>query len=52
MDRIILIADDGKVYTNGSTYGVEVYLAIGESPSNWWEITNEEYEALQQEENF
>jgi hypothetical protein len=52
MDRVTLIADEGKIYTNGSAYGVEVYLAVGEDPANWWEIATEEYEALQQEEIF
>ena len=43
MERIILIADEGKVYTNGSSYGVEVYLGTDDSPANWWEISEEEY---------
>ena len=36
MDRVTLIADEGKVYTNGSAYGDEVYLAVGEDPANWY----------------
>jgi hypothetical protein len=36
MERIILIADEGKIYTNGSTYGSEVYLAINADPANWY----------------
>ena len=44
MERIILIADEGKVYTNGSTYGTEVHLAIDENPANWYQISREEYE--------
>ena len=42
MERIILIADEGKVYTNGSAYGVEIYLAIDDSPANWYQISEEE----------
>lgn len=44
MDRIVLIADEGKVYTNGSAYGVEAYLAIGEDPANWYQVSKEELE--------
>ena len=42
MERIILIADEGKVYTNGSTYGVEIYLGNGDSVDNWQEIALED----------
>ena len=42
MDRIILIADEGKVYTNGSAYGVEVYLGTDDSPANWYQVSKEE----------
>lgn len=42
MEKIILIADEGKMYTNGSAYGVEVYLAMGEDPANWYQISKEE----------
>ena len=44
MERIILIADEDKIYTNGSAYGVEVYLAVDENPANWYQIGKEEYE--------
>ena len=44
MDRIILIADEGKVYTNGSAYGVEVYLGTDDSPANWYQVDIEELE--------
>ena len=43
MERIILIANEGKIYTNGTTYGVEVYLATDDSPANWYEVDYEEY---------
>lgn len=47
---IKLIASDGMVLTNGETYGTEVYLGTGDSPDNWHEITEEEYEKKMAEE--
>ena len=52
MERIILIADEGKLYTNGSAYGVEVYLATGEDPANWHQISKEEYQTRLEAEQF
>lgn len=45
--RIKLTASDGKVLTNGTEYGKEIYLADTENPDNWYEITEEEYEEIQ-----
>lgn len=45
--RIKLTASDGKVLTNGTEYGKEIYLADTENPANWYEITEEEYEEIQ-----
>ena len=48
-----LKADEGKVLTNGETYssvGGLVYLGVNDSPDNWYEITEEEYNALQNAE--
>lgn len=45
----ILKADEGKVLTNGedfSSVGGEVYLGVNDSPDNWHEITEEEYNAI------
>jgi hypothetical protein len=40
---IILKADEGKVITDGQgNYGHTVYLGIYDSPSNWYEINEEE----------
>jgi hypothetical protein len=40
---IILNADEGKVITDGQgNYGHTVYLGIYDSPSNWYEINEEE----------
>lgn len=45
--RIKLTASDGKVLTNGTEYGKEIYLADTESPANWYEITETEYDEIQ-----
>lgn len=44
-DRIILRASEGHIYTNGETYGRVVYLAVGANATDWYEITEAEYEA-------
>lgn len=41
-----LIADKGKVYTNGTTFGRIIYLATDNSESDWYEITENEYDIL------
>ena len=51
MNILRLIAADGMILTNGSTYGREVYLGNGDSPDNWWEIPTEEYEKKMEEQN-
>lgn len=48
----ILTASDGMVLTNGVAYssvGGDVYLGKNDSPNNWHEITEEEYEMIQLE---
>ena len=45
MDNV-LIAKEGYVYTDGETFGCTIYLGIHDSADNWYEITEEEYEAL------
>ena len=56
-----LKADEGKVLTNGEAYssvGGEIYLGLNDSPDNWHEITEEEYNEkmkeleLMQDENL
>ena len=44
--RIIIYADEGKVLTNGTTYGTTIFLAEGETADNYYEISIEEYEAM------
>lgn len=41
-----LTADEGYVLTNGEAYGKEIYLGIYDSPDNWHEITDAEYEEI------
>lgn len=38
----MLIADEGKVLTNGEVYTSVVYLGINEDSSNWSEINAED----------
>lgn len=40
--RLRLVATDGMVLTNGQLYGSVVFPGSGDSPDNWWEITEEE----------
>lgn len=49
-DRIVLTADDGMVYTNGTDYGTVIYLAEGADPSAYYQITEEEYNAILESE--
>lgn len=45
-----LTPDEGMVLTNGVTYSKEVFLGCEDSPENWREITEAEYEALMAEQ--
>lgn len=50
---IQIVADKDKVLTNGSAYssvGGYITLGVNDSPNNWYEITAEEAERLQNEE--
>lgn len=48
-EQKVLYADDGKMLTNGETYGKVVFLAEGESADTWYEITEEEYSRIEAE---
>lgn len=48
--RNVIYADDGKVLTNGETYGKQIYLAEGVDPNSFHEITDEEYAKILKEE--
>lgn len=41
--RIILYADEGKILTDGEIYGSTVYLSEERNPSEFYEITEKEY---------
>jgi hypothetical protein len=43
-------ADEGMVLTDGTAFGVIVYLGNNDSIGNWHEITEEEAERLQNTE--
>ena len=44
-----IIANEGCILTNGETYGKEIHLAEGVSEDSFYEITQEEYEAIMAE---
>lgn len=48
--RTVLYAEDGKVLTNGGIYGKQIFLADGVSESDFYEITEEEYQTILEEE--
>lgn len=44
-----LIPSEGRVLTNGTDYCDHekgIYLGVNDSPDNWWEISQDEYEAI------
>ena len=45
-NKIIITPDEGKVLTNGDTYGVEAELPLNANVNEWWDITREEYEII------
>ena len=42
--KITLIADEGKILTDGKNFGRIVYLAAGADPADYYEIDEAEYE--------
>ena len=47
MSGRVLIAPEGKIYTNGEIYATKIWLGIDDSKYNWQEITLEEAEERQ-----
>lgn len=50
--RIVIYAEEGKVLTDGKTYGKQIYLAEGVSPDSYYEITDEEYAEIEEKERL
>ena len=48
--QIILTADEGKYLTNGEIYGKTVVLPEGADKNEWYEISEAEYETIQNAE--
>ena len=48
--RTVIFADEGKVLTNGTVYGTQIFLAVGENESDYHEITEAEYNSILVEE--
>lgn len=46
--QIILTADEGKYLTNGETYGKTVVLPESADQSVWYEISEQEYNKVQE----
>ena len=51
MSRVKLVATEGMIYTNGESYGRTVFLGTGDSPDNWHEIAEADYEARMESES-
>ena len=47
--KILIFADEGKVLTDGESYGTPISLGTGRSPDEYTEITIEEYEKILEE---
>ena len=45
--QIILKADEGKVLTDGETFGTTVVLPEGANHNKWYEITEEEAKEIE-----
>lgn len=48
--RQIIYADQGKILTNGESYGTVVFLAENQTAEGWYEIDLSEYERRLQQE--
>lgn len=47
----VIESDEGKTLTNGQSYSKQVYLSKLDSPSNWYEIADDEVPEEERELN-
>lgn len=47
--QTILYADEGMILTNGEVYGKQIFLAVGASEDDFYEITEDEYKRIVEE---
>ena len=47
--RLTIYADEGKILTNGEVYGRIIHLAVGVDASEFYEITEAEYQKMQEQ---
>lgn len=52
LDPKMLIADEGKMLTNGKTYTSVIYLGKDENMDNWYEINADEVPVEESEEEL
>lgn len=45
-ERKVLYAEEGKILTDGQTYGKVIFLADGVEAESFHEITDEEYQEI------
>lgn len=50
MSRVKLVATDGMILTNGEICGKMVFLGTGDSPNNWWEVTEAQAKHIMKQE--
>lgn len=48
MERKILEADEGYIYTDGEVYGKIIYLALDRNEEDFYQITEKEYDEIVQ----
>ena len=48
--RKVIEATEGHILTNGEVFGRTIYLAEGENGDDFYEITDEEYNEIQESE--